>query len=97
MDDDTAILQDLRRDAEDVLWTEIAQHISDVGLEDLPKTEDIHMFREDYDDEKWTGFFQVDTNLERIYEVSYRYDRGKFYITTYVMMYCNQHEPPHEY
>lgn len=95
--DDLAVIQDLRRDAQEVLWTEIAQHIPDIGLEDLPTEEDIHMFREDYDDERWTGFYQTDTNLEKIYEVSYRFDAEKFYVTTYTMTYCNKHEPPHLY
>ncbi len=90
-------LQDLRRDAHEVLWTEIAQHIPDLGREDLPEEFEIHMLREDYDDERWTAIFQVETNLEKIYEIAYRYDTEKFYVTTYLMTFCNKHEPPHRY
>ncbi len=92
-----AIIQDLRRDAQEVLWTEIAQHILDLKLEDLPNEDDICMLREDYDEEKWTAFYQTETNLERIYEVSYHFDVEKFYVTTYTITYCNKHEPPHLY
>lgn len=90
-------LQDLRRDAQEVLWTEIAQHIPDLGLEDLPSDDEIHMLREDYDDERWVAIFQIETNLEKLYEVAYRYDTEKYYVTTYTMTYCNKHEPPHRY
>ena len=94
---DIAEVQDLRRDALEVLWTEIAQHILDLSLEDRPTEDEIHMLSDDFDEEKWTGFYQVETNLERIYEVSYRFDVEKFYVTTYTMTYCNKHEPPHLY
>lgn len=94
---DLTDLQDLRRDAQQVLWTEIAQHILDLAKEELPEENDFHMLREDYDDERWSAIFQVETNLEKIYEVAYRYDTGKFYVTTYLMAYCNKHQPPHLY
>lgn len=84
-------LQDLRRDAQEVLWTEVAQHIPDIGLEDLPGDDEIHMLREDYDDERWVAIFQIETNLEKLYEVAYRYDTEKYYVTTYLMTYCNKH------
>ena len=90
-------LQDLRRDAQEVLWTEIAQHIPDIGLEDLPGDDEIHMLREDSDDERWVAIYQIETNLEKLYEVAYRYDTEKYYVTTYLITYCNKHEPPHRY
>ena len=92
-----AELQDFRRDAVSVLYTEIAQHILDLAREDLPTEDEIHLLRDDSDDEKWSGIFQVETNLEKIFEVTYRHDTQKFYVTTYLMAYCNIHEPPHEY
>lgn len=93
-----AVLQDLRRDATQLLIEDISLHIRDVGLEDVPTEEDIRMLV-DYDDdeEKWTGIFVTDTNLERMYEISYRYDVGKFFITTYTMTYCKRVDPPHLY
>lgn len=94
---DIAEVQDLRRDALEVLWIEIAQHILDLSIEDQPTEDEIHMLRDDLDEEKWTGFYQVETNLEKIYEVTYRFDTEKFYVTTYLMTYCNKHEPPHLY
>lgn len=90
-------LQDLRRDALEVLWTEIAQHIPDLALEELPTEDEIHMLKEESDEIRWTAIYQVETNLEKIYEVSYRYDSEKFYVTTYLMTFCNKHEPPHRY
>lgn len=90
-------IQDLRRDAMEILWTEIAQHIPDLALEDLPSEDEIHMLRDDNDDERWIGIYQVETNLEKLYEIAYRYDTQKFYVTTYLMTYCNKHEPPHLY
>lgn len=94
-----AILQDLRRDAEDCLLTEIFVHIKDLALEDIPKPEEVHMLKEFdlYDEEKWSAIYQVETNLEKLYEVTYNYETQKFYVTTYLMTFCNPYEPPHEY
>jgi hypothetical protein len=85
-----AVLQDLRRDAEDCLRTEIALHILDLALEDIPTQEEIHMLKDFDDEERWTGIYQVETNMEKLYEVSYSYTAGKFYITTYTVR--NQNE-----
>lgn len=92
-----AVLQNLRRDAEDCLRTEIALHILDLALEDLPQQDEILMLKDFSDDDRWTGIYQVETNMEKLYEVSYKFDTGKFYITTYLMTFCNIYDPPHEY
>lgn len=92
-----AVLQDLRRDAEDILRTEIAVHILDLALEDIPDSDEIKMLTDFDDEDRWTGIYQVDTNLEKIYEVSYNYETAKFYVTTYLMTICKKYDPPHEY
>lgn len=92
-----AVLQDLRRDAEDVLRLEISLHILDLALEDIPEESELHMLKDFDDEERWTGIYQVETNMEKLYEVSYSYTTGKFYVTTYLMTYCNKYDPPHEY
>ncbi len=91
------VLQDLRRDAEDCLLTEIAIHISDLALEDIPTPDEIHMLKDFDEEDRWYGIYQVETNMEKLYEVSYSYSSGKFYITTYLMTFCNKYDPPHEY
>lgn len=92
-------LQDLRRDAEDILYTEIAVHIKDLALEDLPTRDEIHMLREfdNFDEEKWSAIYQVETNLEKLYEVTYNFETNKFYVTTYLMAFCKKYDPPNEY
>lgn len=94
-----SVLQDLRRDAEDVLRTEISVHILDLGMEDIPSPDEIHMLKEfdNFDEEKWSAIYQVETNLEKLYEVTYNFETNKFYITTYLMTFCNKYDPPHEY
>ena len=94
-----AVLQDLRRDAEDCLLTEIALHILDVGLEDIPKPSEVHMLKEFdiYEEERWSAIYQVETNMEKLYEVTYNFETNKFYITTYLMTICTKYDPPHEY
>lgn len=92
-------LQDLRRDAEDILYTEIAVHIKDLALEDLPTRDEIHMLKEfdNFDEEKWSAIYQVETNLEKLYEVTYNFETNKFYVTTYLMTFCKKYDPPNEY
>lgn len=92
-------LNDIRRDALELLQTDVSVHILDVGLEDVPTLDDIHLIGEEADegDECWIGYFKVDTNLERLYEVSYRYETEMFYITTYTMTFCKKYDPPHLY
>lgn len=92
-----AELQDLRRDAEEVLRTEIALHILDVAMEDVPTQDEIHMLTDFEDDEKWNGIYQIETNLEKMYEVTFNYTTKKFYVTTFLMTFCNKFDPPHEY
>ena len=92
-------LQDMRRDAEEILLTEISLHILDLALEDIPDPSEIHMLKEfdNFDEEKWSAIYQVETNLEKLYEVSYDFETNKFYVTTYFMTFCNKYDPPHEY
>ncbi len=92
-----AVLQDLRRDAEDCLRTEIALHILDLALEDIPTQDEIRMLTDFDDEERWSGIYQIETNMEKLYEVNYVYATGKFYITTYLMTFCTKYDPPHEY
>lgn len=94
---DMAVLQNLRRDAEEVLVTEISVHILDLALEDIPTPDEIHLIKEFDEEERWTAIYQVETNMEKLYEVSYSYDTAKFYITTYLMTLCTKYDPPHEY
>lgn len=92
-------LQDLRRDAEDILLTEISVHILDLALEDIPTRDEIHMLKEfdNFDEEEWCAIYQIETNLEKLYEVSYDFKRNKFFVTTYLMTICTKYDPPHEY
>lgn len=92
-----AVIQDLRRDAEDCLRTEISVHILDLSLEDIPDESEIRMIKDFNDEERWTGIYQVETNLEKLYEVTYNHGTGKFYVTTYLMTICTRYDPPHEY
>lgn len=92
-----AVLQDLRRDAEDILRTEISLHIHDLALEDIPEDGELHMLKDFDDEDRWVGIYQSETDMEKLYEVSYSYEVGKFFVTTYTMTYCNKYDPPHEY
>lgn len=79
--------------------TEIALHILDLAMEDIPTPDEIHMLKDfdNYDEERWTAIYQVETNMEKLYEVSYSFEANKFHITTYLMTFCNKYDPPHEY
>jgi len=90
-------LQDLRRDAEDILRTEVSVHIQDLRLEDIPDPDEIHMIKDVVEDNQWTGWYTVETNAEKIYEVSYHYEKEVFYVTTYLMTVCKKYDPPHKY
>lgn len=94
---DMAVMQDLRRDAVQLLIEDIGYHILDVGLEDIPKEDDIQMLMDHSDEDEWFGIFTNDNNAERMYEVKYRYDVGKFFITTFLMTFCKKVDPPHLY
>lgn len=93
----TPVLNDLRRDAADVLRTDIAVRVLDIGQEDLPTDDDIHLLKDFEEEDSWMGLFSSETTGEKLFEVRYRYDTEKFYITTYLMLYCAKVDPPHMY
>lgn len=92
-----AELQDIRRDAEELLRTDVSVHIQDLALEDIPDQDEIHLVTDFSDDEMWEGVYMLETNAEKMYRVSFRFDTQKFYVTTYLMTICKKYDPPHEY
>ena len=94
---DNRELQDVRRDAAELLRTDISLHILDVGMEDLPSDSDIKLLTDSGDDDEWVGIFTNDNNAERIYEVKYNVHNETFFITTYIMAFCKKYDPMHLY
>lgn len=88
-----ATLEELRRDATSLIsHKQLLDHR--IGVDDDPVVDDeVHLLRDIEEENKWVGYFVAENNAEKIYEVSYNYAAGKFYLTEYVMRECIALDP----
>ena len=86
---------DLRRDSVELVLDRYTYEITDVRLDDVPSADDVQLIGDREEDGRWVGWYQVDSNMEKIYEVSYTYATSKFYISSYLMTSCRNVEAPY--